>query len=90
MTKRDIGPQRGVPPYQDGRFGPPTGTSLRLAILGDSVAAGLGADSAADTVAGVVVRGVSAATGRRPVHDDQPRRGRGPVGRPRPAGDPLP
>lgn len=64
MTKRAIGPQRGVPPYQDGRFGPSTGTSLRLAIIGDSVAAGLGAEVAADTVAGVVVRGVSAATGR--------------------------
>jgi len=65
-VKRDIGPQRGVPPYQDGRFGPPTGMSLRLAVLGDSVAAGLGADSAADTVAGVLVRGVADAS-RRPV-----------------------
>jgi lysophospholipase L1-like esterase len=65
-AKRDIGPQRGVPPYQDGRFGPPTGTSIRLAVLGDSVAAGLGADTAADTVAGVLVRGVAEAT-KRPV-----------------------
>lgn len=63
-ARRAIGPQRGVPPYQDGRFGPPTGTSIRLALLGDSVAAGLGADSAADTVAGVLVRGVTAASGR--------------------------
>jgi lysophospholipase L1-like esterase len=65
-VKRDIGPQQGVPPYQDGRFGPPTGTSIRLAVLGDSVAAGLGADTAADTVAGVLVRAVVEA-GRRPV-----------------------
>ena len=35
-------------------------------MLGDSVAAGLGADTASDTVAGVLVRGVSAAS-RRPV-----------------------
>ena len=65
-VKRDIGPQQGVPPYQDGRFGPGTGTSIRLAVLGDSVAAGLGADTAADTVAGVLVRAVVEA-GRRPV-----------------------
>lgn len=65
-VKRDIGPQRGVPPYQDGRFGAGTGTSIRLAVLGDSVAAGLGADTAADTVAGVLVRAVVDA-GRRPV-----------------------
>ncbi len=63
-VRRNIGPQRGVPPYQDGRFGPRTGMSLRLAVLGDSVAAGLGADSAADTVAGVLVRGVAEASGR--------------------------
>ncbi len=66
MARRAIGPQRGVPPYQDGRFGPTTGTSIRLAIIGDSVGAGLGADTAADTVAGVLVRGVSAVS-RRPV-----------------------
>lgn len=64
LARRAIGPQRGVPPYQDGRFGPTTGTSIRLALIGDSAAAGLGADDAADTVAGVLVRGVLAATGR--------------------------
>jgi lysophospholipase L1-like esterase len=64
LARRAIGPQRGVPPYQDGRFGPVTGTSIRLALIGDSVAAGLGADVATDTVAGVLVRGVGEATGR--------------------------
>ena len=63
-ARRAIGPQRVVPPYQDGRFGPRTGTSVRLAVLGDSVAAGLGAESAADTVAGILVRGVAEASGR--------------------------
>lgn len=63
-ARRDIGPQRGVPPYQDGRFGPPTGMSIRLAVLGDSVAAGLGADIAAHTVGGVIVRAVVAVSGR--------------------------
>jgi lysophospholipase L1-like esterase len=64
QAKRRIGRQRWVPPYQDGRFGPNRGTSIRLAILGDSAAAGLGADDAADTVSGVLARGVIDATGR--------------------------
>jgi len=63
-AKRRIGRQRWVPPYQDGRLGPARGTSIRLAILGDSAAAGLGADSAADTVSGVLARGIIEATGR--------------------------
>lgn len=64
LARRAIGPQRGVPPYQDGRYGPRTGRSIRLALIGDSAAAGLGADDAADTVSGVLVRGVLQATGR--------------------------
>jgi lysophospholipase L1-like esterase len=64
MARRTIGRLHQVPPYQDGRFGPTTGTSIRLAVLGDSAAAGLGAEAAADTVAGVLVRGVLTATGR--------------------------
>jgi lysophospholipase L1-like esterase len=64
MARRAIGRLHQVPPYQDGRFGPSTGTSIRLAVLGDSAAAGLGADAAADTVSGVIVRGVLSATGR--------------------------
>lgn len=63
-ARRTIGPQRVVPPYQDGRFGFGRGTSVRIALLGDSVAAGLGAESARDTVAGVLVRGVAQASGR--------------------------
>lgn len=64
LAKRAIGPQRTVPPYQDGRYGPRRGTSIRVAVLGDSAAAGLGADSVADTPAGVIARGVVEATGR--------------------------
>jgi len=64
IARRTIGRQRWVPPYQDGRFGPSTGRSFRLAVLGDSAAAGLGADTAAETVSGVLVRGVLAVTGR--------------------------
>ncbi len=64
LAKRAIGPQRTVPPYQDGRYGPRMGTSIRVAVLGDSAAAGLGADGVADTPAGVIARGVVEATGR--------------------------
>ena len=74
-AKRTIGPQTVVPPYQDGRFGPATGKSLRLALIGDSVAAGLGADTAADTVAGVLVRGVF--RGQQAARDDDQPRGGG-------------
>ncbi len=63
-AKREIGPQRVVPPYQDGRYGSARGRSIHLAVLGDSVAAGLGADSAADTVGVVLAKGMVAATGR--------------------------
>lgn len=63
-VRRRIGPQRGVPPYQDGRYGPRTGTSLRLAVLGDSVAAGLGAAEVRDTIGGIVAEDLSRATNR--------------------------
>lgn len=63
-VRRAIGPRRTVPPYQDGRYGRRTGTSLRLAILGDSVAAGLGADSAAEALGGKLAADLAAASGR--------------------------
>ena len=52
MARRAIGPRRSVPPYADGRYFPGGdrsrgGTSLRLVVLGDSGAAGLGAHDAA-------------------------------------------
>lgn len=63
-VRRRIGPQRGVPPYQDGRYGPRIGTSLRLAILGDSVASGLGAERVHDTIGGILAEDLSRATNR--------------------------
>ena len=73
-AKRTIGPQRVVPPYQDGRYGPIRGTSIRLAVIGDSVAAGLGAESAADTVGVVLAKGIVAATGCNTVWSSVARR----------------
>jgi lysophospholipase L1-like esterase len=69
LAKRAIGPRTTVPPYADGRYLPPgestaRGTSLRLAVLGDSGAAGLGADDAEATPGAVVARELAAASGR--------------------------
>jgi lysophospholipase L1-like esterase len=69
-AKREIGPRRTVPPDADGRYLPPgdhvtRGTSLRLAFVGDSGAAGLGADRAGSTPGGLIAADLAAASGRR-------------------------
>ena len=69
LARRSIGPRRTVPPYADGRYLPPgelvaRGTSFRLAVLGDSGAAGLGADEPEDTPGAVIARELAAAVGR--------------------------
>jgi lysophospholipase L1-like esterase len=69
LAKRAIGPRTTVPPYADGRYLPPgestaRGTSLRLAVLGDSGAAGLGADDPDATPGAVIARELAAASGR--------------------------
>ena len=72
LARRAIGPRRAAAPYADGRYFPegghsPRGTSLRLAVLGDSGAAGLGADDPASTPGAVLARELAAATGRQVV-----------------------
>lgn len=69
LAKRAIGPRTTAPPYADGRYLPPgestaRGTSLRLAVLGDSGAAGLGADEPENTPGAVIARELAAAAGR--------------------------
>jgi lysophospholipase L1-like esterase len=69
LARRAIGPRRTVPPYADGRYLPPghesaRGTSLRLAVLGDSGAAGLGAPDAAGTPGGILASALAAAADR--------------------------
>jgi lysophospholipase L1-like esterase len=69
LAKRAIGPRTSVPPYADGRYLPPgettaRGTSLRLAVLGDSGAAGLGADEPESTPGALIARELAAAVGR--------------------------
>lgn len=63
-VRRAIGPQRSVPPYQDGRYGSRAGISLRIALLGDSLAAGLGADEAREAVGGMLAADLAQASGR--------------------------
>ncbi len=50
QAKRIIGPRRTSAPYDDGRYGRSKGPSKRLVIIGDSIAAGLGADRPDETI----------------------------------------
>lgn len=63
-VKGVIGPRREVAPYHPDRFGPRTGTSIRIALIGDSVAAGLGAPSARSTIGGLTSEVITQATGK--------------------------
>ncbi|TAK68677.1 MAG: SGNH/GDSL hydrolase family protein [Actinomycetota bacterium] len=63
-ARRAIGPRSDVAPYQDGRYGPRDGTSVRLAMLGDSSAAGLGVADRDDTIGATLARAVAATLGR--------------------------
>lgn len=63
-ARRDAGPRRTVPPYSDGRYGQPRGISLRLAMLGDSLATGLGADSPAQTPGAILATRLAERSGR--------------------------
>ena len=64
LARRAIGPRTTSAPYADGSFGPSTGTSLRLVVLGDSGAAGFGANSADQTPGALLAAGLAAASER--------------------------
>ena len=70
LARRRIQPAQIPPPVADGRWAVPDlqpgRTPLRVAVLGDSSAAGYGLTDAADTPAAVLARGLSAWS-RRPV-----------------------
>jgi lysophospholipase L1-like esterase len=63
-VKRTIGQRRTSAPYDDGRYGRSKGPSKRLVIMGDSVAAGLGAERPADTIGAILARLVADYTGQ--------------------------
>jgi lysophospholipase L1-like esterase len=63
-ARRRIGPRRATAPYTDGRYGRGAGTSIRLAVLGDSGAAGLGAERPEDTMGAILASALSEVSGR--------------------------
>lgn len=63
-ARRRIGRRTTTAPYADGRYGKGPGTSIRLAILGDSGAAGLGADSPQDTMGAILADALAEVSGR--------------------------
>jgi lysophospholipase L1-like esterase len=64
LARRRVGDPRGVPFVVDGRYGSGAGPALRMVALGDSAAAGLGADAPEHTIAVRVALGLAAASGR--------------------------
>lgn len=61
---RRIGRRTTTAPYADGRYGTGHGTSIRLAILGDSGAAGLGARHPQETMGAILATALSEVAGR--------------------------
>ncbi len=64
LARRRVGDPRGEPFAVDGTYGTGPGPVLRMVMLGDSGAAGLGADAPEDTVAVLLAQGVSTVAGR--------------------------
>lgn len=59
-ARRKIGVRREAAPYADGLYGPRrSGPSQRFVVLGDSLAAGLGAEHAYNTPAAMLAQGIS-------------------------------
>jgi lysophospholipase L1-like esterase len=67
IARRLIGDGPGVSQDDNGTYGAGVGEPLRLLVLGDSTASGVGADSPRDTIGATVATGIAALTGR-PVH----------------------
>ncbi|MGI9198047.1 MAG: SGNH/GDSL hydrolase family protein [Candidatus Nanopelagicales bacterium] len=63
-ARRRIGRRTSTAPYADGRYGTGAGTSIRLAVLGDSGAAGLGADTPRDTMGAILATALAEVSGR--------------------------
>lgn len=63
LARRGIPPLSGAP-LADGRYGGGDGTPLRLAMIGDSAAAGLGADTPDETPGALLAAALAEGTGR--------------------------
>ena len=64
VAKRRVGPRRAATPYADGRYGSTRGTSLRLVLVGDSSAAGLGATDPGRTSGALLALWLAEVSGR--------------------------
>lgn len=65
LARRTFGMRKESAPYADGYYGPKRrGTSLRLVMLGDSSAAGLGAGGPLETLGARLAQGLVEAAGR--------------------------
>ena len=64
LARRIVGQRFDGAPDDDGLYGAGLGEPLRLLMLGDSSAAGMGADTAQQTVGAIIANGVSALSGR--------------------------
>ncbi|GGL35263.1 SGNH/GDSL hydrolase family protein [Phycicoccus endophyticus] len=64
LARRVIGTPFDDSPQDDGSYGTGSGRPWELVVLGDSSAAGMGADHPHETVGAIVANGVSALTGR--------------------------
>ncbi len=64
LARRWIGHPFEEAPSADGRYGAGVGQPIELVVLGDSSAAGLGADLPEQTPGAVIARGLSAVSGR--------------------------
>ncbi|HET7762066.1 MAG TPA: SGNH/GDSL hydrolase family protein [Phycicoccus sp.] len=65
LARRVIGTQFDESPDDNGVYGSGRGEPYEVVVIGDSSAAGLGADAPHETVGAIVASGVAAMTGRR-------------------------
>ena len=64
LTRRIVGSRFEAPPVDAGRYGSGSGEPIRLVMLGDSTAAGLGVDYPHETIGATIANGVAAFSGR--------------------------
>jgi hypothetical protein len=65
LARMAVGIIDDAAPQADGVYGSAPGTPIELLVLGDSSAAGLGADTGLQTIGAILASGVSAFAGRR-------------------------
>ncbi len=64
LARRIVGQHFEGAPVDDGRYGSGSGHPIELVVLGDSSAAGMGADTPSETIGAILASGVSAFSGR--------------------------